>query len=635
MKPDPTNTPGGAGRSPALAQAVAAPLTRAAIFLVAKLNPGPGNRATLRSFCGDLAALVRAVEFRDLEGGLSCVIGFGSDAWDRLFGQPRPAELHPFREIRAGARHAVSTPGDLLFHIRAKRMDLSFELMTQIMARIGSAVSAVDEVQGFRYFDERDLLGFVDGTENPRGAAAAEAVLIGDEDATFGGGSYVIVQKYLHDLGAWNALSTEAQERIIGRTKLSDIELDDSVKPTSAHSALTTIVENGKEIKILRDNMPFGRPGYGEFGTYFIGYSRSPRTIEQMLENMFIGRPPGNYDRLLDFSRAVTGNLFFVPSATFLENVTEDPTPPAVAESPALRLSNLLHPSHLYPRVRSASDLSKETYQMNNLHRELAPISDSAWAQIEEETSRTLKRYLAGRRVVDLKGPAGSALSAIGTGHLKTIAAPAKGIVASQREVKALVELRVPFELDRKAIDDVDRGANDSDWQPAKDAARQIAFAEDAAMFDGYAAAGIGGIRQGTSNPIKTLPADVREYPDAIAQSLSQLRLVGVNGPYSVLLGADAYTALAETSDHGYPVLEHVKRLVKDQIIWAPAIAGAFVVTTRGGDFELHIGQDVSIGYLNHNDAAVRLYLQETFTFLLLTTEAAVALVPPVKAKKT
>ncbi|MGB9206217.1 MAG: family 1 encapsulin nanocompartment shell protein, partial [Terriglobales bacterium] len=171
---------------------------------------------------------------------------------------------------------------------------------------------------------------------------------------------------------------------------------------------------------------------------------------------------------------------------------------------------------------------------MNNLHRELAPISDSAWAQIEEETSRTLKRYLAGRRVVDLKGPAGSALSAIGTGHLKTIAAPAKGIVASQREVKALVELRVPFELDRKAIDDVDRGANDSDWQPAKDAARQIAFAEDAAMFDGYAAAGIGGIRQGTSNPIKTLPADVREYPDAIAQSLSQLRLVGVNGPYSV-----------------------------------------------------------------------------------------------------
>ena len=324
MKPDPTNTPEAAGRSRVLTQAVAAPLSRAAIFLVAKLNPGPENRATLRSFCGGLAALFRAVEFRDLEAGLSCVMGFGSDAWDRVFGLPRPAELHPFQEIRAGARHAVSTPGDLLFHIRAKRMDLCFELASQLMARLGNVVSPVDEVQGFRYFDDRDLIGFVDGTENPRGAAVADAVLIGDEDTEFAGGSYVIVQKYLHDLGAWNALSTEVQERIIGRTKLSDIELDDSVKPTSAHNALTTIVENGKEVKILRDNMPFGRPAHGEFGTYFIGYSRSPRTIEQMLENMFVGRPPGNYDRLLDFSRAVSGSLFFVPSATFLENVTED-----------------------------------------------------------------------------------------------------------------------------------------------------------------------------------------------------------------------------------------------------------------------------------------------------------------------
>jgi putative iron-dependent peroxidase len=338
MNTDPMNPPEAATRVPALAQAVAAPLTRAAIFLVATFNPDPENRATLRSFCGDLAGLLRAVEFRDLEGGLSCVIGFGSDAWDQLFGPPRPAELHPFREIRSGTRHAVSTPGDLLFHIRAKRMDLCFELATQIMARIGNAVSPVDEVQGFRFFDDRDLMGFVDGTENPRGAAVAEAVLIADEDAEFAGGSYVIVQKYLHDLDAWNALSTEAQERIIGRTKLSDIELDDSVKPTSAHNALTTIVEDGKEIKILRDNMPFGRPGHGEFGTYFIGYSRSPRTIEQMLENMFVGRPAGNYDRILDFSRAVTGNLFFVPSATFLENVTEDQTKedrPAVAESSA------------------------------------------------------------------------------------------------------------------------------------------------------------------------------------------------------------------------------------------------------------------------------------------------------------
>jgi len=305
-------------------QSVAAPLTRAAIFLVLKINDGPGNLDTIRAFCPDLSSIFRAVDFRDIEGGLSCVMGLGSAAWDQLFGSPRPAQLHPFREIRAGARHAVSTPGDLMFHLRAKNMDLCFELATQIMARIGSAVSTVDEVQGFRYFDDRDLLGFVDGTENPRGQEAVDAVLIGDEDPAFRGGSYVIVQKYVHKVDAWNELSTEAQERIIGRKKLSDIELADSVKPTSAHSALTTIVENGEEKKILRDNMPFGRPGQGEFGTYFIGYSRSPHTTEQMLENMFIGRPPGNYDRLLDFSTALTGCLFFVPTASFLDAVGED-----------------------------------------------------------------------------------------------------------------------------------------------------------------------------------------------------------------------------------------------------------------------------------------------------------------------
>jgi uncharacterized linocin/CFP29 family protein len=269
---------------------------------------------------------------------------------------------------------------------------------------------------------------------------------------------------------------------------------------------------------------------------------------------------------------------------------------------------------------------------MNNLHRELAPISDAAWAQIEEEASRTLKRYLAGRRVVDVHGPAGASLSAVGTGHLRTVAAPGDGILARQRVVKPLVELRVPFDLDRQAIDDVDRGAEDSDWQPVKDAAKQIAFAEDRAIFDGYSAADIGGIREWTSNPVMTLPAAVSDYPDAIARALSQLRLVGVNGPYSVLLGADAYTALAETSDHGYPVLEHVRKLVKDEIIWAPAIEGAFVLSTRGGDFDLHLGQDTSIGYLSHADSVVRLYLQETFTFLLLTAEAAVALSPPAKA---
>jgi uncharacterized linocin/CFP29 family protein len=263
---------------------------------------------------------------------------------------------------------------------------------------------------------------------------------------------------------------------------------------------------------------------------------------------------------------------------------------------------------------------------MNNLHRELAPISDAAWAQIEEEASRTLKRYLAGRRVVDVHGPGGSALSAIGTGHLQPIAAPGDGILARQRQVKALVELRVPFELDRQMIDDVERGANDSDWQPAKDAARLIAFAEDRAIFEGYAAGGIEGIRQGASNPPITLPADVRNYPDAIAHALSELRLVGVNGPYSVLMGAEAYTAVAEGNDYGYPVLEHVRRLVDGEIIWAPAITGAFVLTTRGGDFDLHLGQDISIGYAGHTEVAVHLYLQESFTFLMLTAEAAVAL---------
>jgi uncharacterized linocin/CFP29 family protein len=265
---------------------------------------------------------------------------------------------------------------------------------------------------------------------------------------------------------------------------------------------------------------------------------------------------------------------------------------------------------------------------MNNLHRELAPISDAAWAEIEEETSRTLKRYLAARRVVDVHGPGGVALSAIGTGHLHTIKTPDNGILARQRDVNALVELRVPFELSRQQVDDVERGAEDSDWQPAKDAARLLAFAEDRAIFDGYAAAGIGGIREGTSNPVMKLPADVRGYPDVIAQALTQLRQAGVNGPYSVLLSADAYTGLSETSDDGYPVMDHIKRMVDGEIIWAPAIAGAFVLTTRGGDFGFHIGQDISIGYWSHTDTAVRLYLQETFTFLLLTTEASVAINP-------
>ena len=305
-----------------LPQTVVGPLTRAAIFLVLCVRQEQDAYTRVLDFCGNLSGLIRAVEFRDVEAGLTCVAGFGSDAWDKLFGAPRPAELHTFREIQSGGHHAVSTPGDILFHIRAKRIDLCFELATQIMDSIGDAVSVVDEVHGFRYFDDRDMLGFVDGTENPRGDAARASTIIGSEDPAFAGGSYVIVQKYLHDLNAWNALAVDLQERIIGRRKLSDVELIDAEKPAYAHNVLTNIEENGRQLQILRDNMPFGRPGHGEFGTYFIGYSRTPRITEMMLENMFVGKPPGTYDRLLDFSRPVTGSLFFVPTGTFLDNVT-------------------------------------------------------------------------------------------------------------------------------------------------------------------------------------------------------------------------------------------------------------------------------------------------------------------------
>src|SRR5580698_9195183 len=323
-----------------LPQNVVGPLTRSAIFLVLCIRQDEDAYVRLHEFCADLSGLIRAVEFRDVEAGLTCVAGFGSDAWDKLFGAPRPAELHPFREIRSGGRHAVSTPGDMLFHIRAKRMDLCFELAAQIMDSIGDVVSVADEVHGFRYLDDREGLGFVDGTENPRGETAREAAIVGGEDPSFRGGSYVIVQKYLHDLKAWNTLPTEMQERIIGRRKLSDIELSDADKPSNAHNALTNIEENGRQLQILRDNMPFGRPGHGEFGTYFIGYCRTPQITETMLENMFVGRPPGNYDRILDFSHPVTGNLFFVPTGTFLDNVSPDA--PDTGQSPEPPLAELI-----------------------------------------------------------------------------------------------------------------------------------------------------------------------------------------------------------------------------------------------------------------------------------------------------
>jgi porphyrinogen peroxidase len=312
-----------------VSQPVTAPLTRAAIFLVATIEPGAGPETTVRSLCADLSSLLRGVGFRDLDGRLSCIMGFGSDAWDRLFGQPRPKDLHPFREIR-GAHHAPSTPGDLLFHIRAQRMDLCFELASHIMARLAGAASVVVEVHGFQYFDDRDLLGFVDGTENPVDDEARDSALVGDEDPGFTGGSYVIIQKYLHDLAAWNQVAVEQQERTIGRAKLSDIEFPDAMKASYAHNVLTNIEEDGAQLKIVRGNMPFGVVGTGEFGTLFIGYAREPGRTERMLSNMFVGDPPGNYDRLLDFSRAVTGSLFFAPTASFLDDVgAEAPSRPS------------------------------------------------------------------------------------------------------------------------------------------------------------------------------------------------------------------------------------------------------------------------------------------------------------------
>jgi porphyrinogen peroxidase len=311
-------------------QPVLSPLTTAAIFLVVTIDEG--GEPVARDLLSDLPALGRAVGFRVPELRLSCVAGVGARAWDRLFGGPRPAELHPFRELSGPRHHAPATPGDLLFHIRAGRTYPCFELASQIMDRLRGSVTVRDEVHGFKYFDVRDLLGFVDGTENPVGPAASEAVLIGDQDRPFAGGSYVIVQKYLHDLEAWNALAVEAQERVIGRTKLSDVELDDAVQPPDSHVARTTIVEpDGSERQILRDNMPFGSVGAGVFGTYFIGYARSPTVTERMLERMFLGDQEASHDRILDFSTAVTGTLFFVPSADFLDDLPDPPAAVAAA----------------------------------------------------------------------------------------------------------------------------------------------------------------------------------------------------------------------------------------------------------------------------------------------------------------
>ncbi len=311
-------------------QPVLAPLTPAAVFLVATIDEG--GESAVREALPDISGLVRSIGFRDPAKRLSAVTSIGSDAWNRLFAGPRPAELHPFVEITGGRHDAPSTPGDLLFHIRAESMDVCFELATKIVEAMAGAVTVVDEVHGFKFFDNRDLMGFVDGTENPDGPIALSATQIGDEDPDFVGGCYVHVQKYVHDMRSWNSLSTEEQERVIGRTKLDDIELDDAVKPANSHIALNVITDaDGNELKIVRHNMPFGEVGKGEFGTYFIGYSRSAAVTERMLDNMFVGDPPGNTDRILHFSTALTGCMFFTPTADFLDDPPDAPAAPATA----------------------------------------------------------------------------------------------------------------------------------------------------------------------------------------------------------------------------------------------------------------------------------------------------------------
>jgi putative iron-dependent peroxidase len=320
-------------RVPIDAQSVEAPLSRSAVFLVMVAGPGEGDLARIRDVLGAVGDLVKNVGFRDLGGRLSCVVGIGSALWDRLSPDRRPADLHPFAPIEGPVHVAPSTPGDLLFHVRAEREDMTFELERQLLDLIGDAADAADETTGFRYFDARDLLGFVDGTANPTGAELPDAALIGaDTDPDFAGGSYVVVQKYLHDMAGWAALSTEEQEAIMGRTKIDNIEIDDDDAPRKSHKTLATIEDDaGAELAILRDNMPFGRPGAGEFGTYFIGYAGRLWVIEQMLERMFVGVPPGAYDRLLDFSTASTGTTFFVPTARMLEELAEPPADPAAA----------------------------------------------------------------------------------------------------------------------------------------------------------------------------------------------------------------------------------------------------------------------------------------------------------------
>ena len=426
------------------------------------------------------------------------------------------------------------------------------------------------------------------------------------------------VQKYVHDMAAWDSLSVTEQEHVIGRTKLEDLELDDDEKPADAHIALNVITDDdGTELKIVRHNMPFGELGKGEFGTYFIGYSRTPQVTEQMLRNMFLGDPPGNTDRILDFSTAVTGGLFFSPTVDFLDD------PPPLPSSPAAAPAVIT-----VPRRWLAGDRQFERNPaMNNLYRDLAPVTEEAWEEIELEATRTFKRHIAGRRVVDVSEPGGPV---DGGGQHRATArrqsalrrrgqhtcAPANRLCGFGFRSRCRVRRSTTWNVARRTPTGIRSRPPPRSWRSSKTARSSRATAPHRSRASAAA----------SSQPAADLPEDPRAIPDVITQALSELRLAGVDGPYSVLLSADVYTKVSETTEHGYPILEHINRLVNGDIIWAPAIDGAFVLTTRGGDFDLQLGTDVSIGYLSHDADTVQLYLQETLTFLCYTAEASVAL---------
>ena len=481
-------------------QPVLSPLTEAAIFLVVTVD-ARAARTTVGTLLADLPGCSGRSGSGCRTATWPASPGSGRGPWDRLFGGPRPAELHPFREL-AGARHtAVATPGDLLFHIRAGGWTCASSSPRRSWTGSPGAVTVVDEVHGFKYFDDRDLLGFVDGTENPVGRRRAAAILVGAEDPAFAGGSYVIVQKYLHDMGAWNALPVEEQERVIGRTKLDDIELADDVKPANSHVALNTITDaDGTERQIVRDNMPFGSRRRGEFGTYFIGYAATPAVTERMLEQHVPRRPAGQLrpdPRLLHRGHRQ-------PVLRPERRLPRRPAgPPAGASEPAGEPAVRRRPG---PRPTTDGSLGigslKRSTAMNNLHRELAPISEAAWADIEEEARRTFTLQPGGPPGGGRRSDRpGDTLAAVGTGHLGDADARRRGRDVGVRRSSRWSSCACRSRRAGRHVDDVERGAQDSDWQPVKDAARKIAFAEDRAVFDGYAAAGIAGIRESSSNP--------------------------------------------------------------------------------------------------------------------------------------